>query len=352
MAIVNFNDVTVRGIAVAVPECVVENADNTCFPQDEVNEFISVTGIERFHVAGSECCTSDLSFAAAEKLIAELGWERNSIELLIFMSQTPDFVVPNTATIMQDRLQLSTSCAAFDMSLGCSGYLYGLSTASAYLSNGVFKRALLLCGDTLSKTVNPNDKTTAMLFGDAASATAIEYDVASNGLRFLLGTDGSGAEDIIIPNSGYRNPVSIDSFVDKKDSEGKTRNSRNIFMKGMDVFSFGINKAPFAVKEIRSYFDIDDTEIDFYVFHQANKMMNEMVRKKLKIGKEKVPYSLKNFGNTSSATIPLTLVSELRDKLISDSNTLLLCGFGVGLSWGACILDVNKIVVPEIVTVQ
>jgi len=349
MALIYFNNVKISGISAAVPKTIIENKENGFFNESEILKFISTTGVERFR--DGEPCTSDLCFAAAEKLIAELNWDKSEIEMLLFLSQTPDYILPNTAPILQNRLNLPKSCIAFDMTLGCSGYIYGLSTISSYMSTGAIKKALFLCGDTPTKTVNKRDKTTAMLFGNAGTATAIEFEKGADSLKFTLGSDGSGFNSIIIPDGGYRNPISNESLIENELGEGIIRNNCNVFLDGMDVFSFGINQAPASVKETLSACSKTDEDIDFYIFHQANLMMNEMIRKKLKIGKEKVPYSLADYGNTSSASIPITLISQIRDELISKEINLLLCGFGVGLSWGSCILKTNNLIIPEIIEV-
>ena len=349
MASVQFNNIKLVGIAAAVPRAIVENKENSFFSEDDVKKFVSTTGVQRYR--SGDMCTSDLCFEAAEKLLTELKWDRSEIDMLVFISQTPDYILPNTAPILQDRLKLPKSCIAFDMTLGCSGYIFGLSTVASYMAAGTIKKGLFLCGDTPSKTVNKRDKTAAMLFGDAGTATAIEYEKGADAISFSLGSDGSGYKAIVIPDGGYRNPISKESLTENVIEDGVVRNNCNLFLDGMDVFSFGINQAPQSVKEAMSTFQKTDENIDFYVFHQANMMMNEMIRKKLKIAKEKVPYSLADYGNTSSASIPITMISQIREQLMNGENNLLLCGFGVGLSWGSCILKTNNLVIPEIIEV-
>lgn len=351
MAKISIKHVKIAGVSAAVPKRISENTANEIFTADEVNKFISVTGVERYRVSEGGVCTSDLAFAAAQKLIEELKWDTKEIEMLVFLSQTPDYIIPNTAPILQHKLQLPTSCIAFDMTLGCSGYIFGLSTVASYMAAGHIKKALFLCGDTPSKTVNKNDKTSAMLFGDASTVTALEYDVQAGDMNFVLGSDGAGYNAIIIPDGGYRNPISNVSLEEKILEEGVVRNNCNLHLDGMDVFSFGITQAPKSVKETLSEFNSAESQIDYFLFHQANQMMNEMVRKKLKLPKEKVPYSLADFGNTSSASIPITMIHKIRKELTEKTNTLLLCGFGVGLSWGSCILKTDNLVMPEIIEI-
>ena len=349
MAVVRFENIKIAGIAAAVPRTIVENTDNSFFPEDDIRRFMESTGVQRYRAG--EQCTSDLCFEAAEKLIAELKWDKAEIGMLVFISQTPDYILPNTAPILQDRLKLPKSCIAFGMTLGCSGYILGLSTVAAYMSGGSIKKALFLCGDTPSKTVNKKDKTAAMLFGDSGTAPAIEYQPGAGAINFSIGSDGSGYKAIIIPDGGYRHPYSADSLKENTLEEGVVRSNCNLFLDGMDVFSFGITQAPASVKETLAYYNESTDNIDYFIFHQANLKMNEMIRKKLRLAPEKVPYSLADYGNTSSASIPLTMVTQIHEQLTTKENKLLLCGFGVGLSWGSCIVTTNNLVIPEIIEV-
>ncbi len=355
MAYLSFSNVRLSGISVAVPKTISENVDNTTFSSEDVQSFIKTTGIERFRVSDPDVCTSDLAFSAAEKLLCELNWDRNDIELLLFISQGADYILPNTATILQDRLKLPKSCIAFDMTLGCSAYVYGLSVVASMMSTGAIKKALFLCGDTPTKFVNEDDPSTAMLFGDAGSATALEYSLGADDMKFALGTDGSGFRSIIVPAGGARQKIKtmddVEALQKKKNEDGIVRTDAQLVLDGMNVFSFGITMAPASVRETVDHFKVDINSIDYFVFHQANMMMNKMIRKKLKLPVEKVPFSLKDYGNTSSASIPVTMVTEIRESLTQSENTLLLCGFGVGLSWGSVILNTKNIVVPEIIEI-
>lgn len=349
MASIKVPNITIAGMSAAVPKKIVENEQNPYFPADDVKKFMTTTGVERFR-AGPEC-TSDLCYEASERLIKELGWDKSEIELLVFLSQSADYLLPNTAPILQDRLGLPKSCIAFDMTLGCSGYIYGLSTVASYMAGGSIKKALFLCGDTPSRSVNARDKTSAMLFGDAGTATAVQYTEGTEGMSFCLGSDGAGYKAIIVPDGGHRNRITEASLVEHEIEEGVIRNKTNLFLDGMDVFSFGISQAPASVKETMAAFNETNEGINFFVFHQANMMMNEMIRKKLKLTKEQVPYSLRNFGNTSSASIPLTMITEIREQLTQGKNRMLLCGFGVGLSWGSCVLNTENLVIPELIEI-
>ena len=331
MGLLKVNNVKISGIVSAVPKNIIKNRELNLFVNEqEAEKFISVTGIaEKRHVSVDQC-TSDLCFSSAEELISKLNWNKDDIEVLIMVTQTPDYVVPNTSIILQDRLGLPKSCICFDVPLGCSGYVYGLSIISQFLQNGGLKKGLLLVGDTLSKQCSMLDKSTYPLFGDAGCATALEYNKGSE-MLYDLWSDGSGYSSIIVPDGGYRNPLNEKSLIQEADSEGNVRSKINTYMNGTEVFSFGISEVPKEIKKFISHFDLDISKIDYMFFHQANKFMNEMIRKKVGLTKEQVPYSLDRFGNTSSATVPVT-ISTLGESI--KNTEVLMCGFGVGLSIG------------------
>lgn len=343
MATGRIDGISVKGISCCVPKKVELNLDITLVSPEEIQKFIEATGVEERRIVDDSTCTSDLCEKAAVELIRELNWDKDSIEILIFVSQTSDYLLPVTSAILQDKLQLSKNCIAFDIPLGCSGYVYGITVITGMMKSLGIKRGLLLAGDTSSKWVSKTDKSTFPLFGDAASVTAFEIDDSSNQIHFDLGTDGSGYKSIIIPDGGSRNKANAASMIVNEFESGISRNQCQLVLDGMDVFSFGISQAPKTVNKLIDTFAIDKEKVDFFVFHQANLMMNKMVAKKLKLPVEKVPYSLKKFGNTSSASIPLTIVSELKDKLSGSNSNLILCGFGVGLSWGTIHLELNSV---------
>jgi 3-oxoacyl-[acyl-carrier-protein] synthase-3 len=352
MANFSINNIKMTGIGVAVPKERKLNLENPYFEKEEVLKFINTTGVSEFRVAPANITTSDLGFKAATKLLEEMKIDKSEIDVLIFVSQTPDYLnIPNTAPILQDKLNLSKSCIAFDLPLGCSGFVYGLSTIVAYMQNSAFRKGLLICGDTASKSINKRDKSSSLLFGDAAAAALFEKTSNLAKIFFNMGTDGSGYDSIIINDGGFRNPYNSKSLIEDDYGNGIIRNKCQLVLEGMDVFSFGISQAPKTVKELYAFANIDNEHVDYAIFHQANLMMNEMIRKKLKLDKEKVPYSLEKFGNTSSASIPLTMVTKLADELKSGSKRLLMCGFGVGLSWATCYLETEKLIVIDLIEV-
>lgn len=347
MAFLHYSNVRIAGIAAGVPKIVKsnltdeENISKEYTPED----YVKTTGVIERHVSKT-LCTSDLCYAAAEKLIEELKWDKSEIGAIVFVSQTADYFLPATACILQERLGLSKECYATDCALGCSGWVYGLSQVMGLLCTGEIKKALLLVGDAKKHADVPLDP----LFGYAGTATAIEYSEGAKDFQFHFGTDGSGYDAIIIPDGGSRNQVSLDSF-QYEEIEGKLYNRLTARMNGMDVFSFAISTAPKSIKRLAEHFGFDYQEADYFVFHQANMKINNMIIKKLKLDETKVPSCMSHIGNTSSASIPLTIVTQLRDKLANPTK-FLCCGFGVGLSWGTVAFDTENIVVPELVLVD
>lgn len=349
MAFLEVKNVSIKGISACVPKNIVDNAQDYPKKWQGYESFVSATGIAKHRSSPEDICSSDLCLNAAEQLIAELGWDKKEIDALVFVSQTPDFYnVPATSCLLQERLGLSSSCYTLDIALGCSGWVYAMSVVCSLMQNGSIKKGLLLAGDTPTKFCSKDDKSTFPLFGDAGTATALEYSLGAEPIRFALQTDGSGYKAIAINAGGYRVPVSNDSLVMKDYGEGKVRCDLNVEMDGEDVFMFGISKAPKVIKLLAEQYAIDLSTIDLFTFHQANLFMNEKIRNKLKIDASKVPYSIQEYGNTSCASIPLTLVTRCAEQLQGGRIQHIACGFGVGLSWGALSFVTDSIVVPII----
>jgi 3-oxoacyl-[acyl-carrier-protein] synthase III len=351
MASFSVSGVRIAGVAAAVPLHEISNWDYDRLSDQEKKLLIKTTGVEKKRVAPQGLATSDLCFEAAQKLVSELGWSAGDIQLLIFLSQSRDYFLPSTSIILQDRLRLPKSCIAFDIGLGCSGFVYGLSVAASMMSTAKIKKALLLVGDISSATCSMDDKSTWPLFGDAGAATALELCDGVGAMSFTLGSDGAGYEAIIIPDGGIRNLITNDSLEKKKVSEGIERSRLNLALNGVDVFNFSVTEVPASIKEFFAYTDTSGTDYDHFIMHQANLLMNETIRKKLGIDASRVPYSLARFGNTSSASIPLTMISELRQELRTKKLSLLLSGFGVGLSWGTAGIVTRNIACPALIEV-
>lgn len=350
MAFLEIKNVAVRGISACVPKTCIENASFYEERWGGYEQFLAATGIAKHRNSPADICSSDLCVRAADELLGSLGWEKDTVDALVFVSQTPDYYnVPATSTVLQDRLGFSNKCYTLDIALGCSGWVYGLSVLSSLVQSGTIKRALLCAGDTPTKFCAPTDKSTFPLFGDAGTVTALEYSERADSMQFAMFSDGSGFKAININNGGYRNPVTEESFKLKEHGEGKIRSGLNLEMDGESVFVFGISKAPKAIKALCEQFGIDMSGIDLFTFHQANLFMNEKIRSKLKIAPEKVPYSMQEYGNTSCASIPLTMVTRRSEMLQSQRVNHIACGFGVGLSWGAVHFSTDHIVIPQLI---
>lgn len=343
MANLQFQDIGIRAIAAAVPKQVINNYKFTeFFEEDVVKEVVDKVGIYQRRVADQNTCASDLCFAAAEKLFTDNKIDRDEIDAVIFISQTADYRMPATAIILQDKLGLPSSALAFDINIGCSGFVYGLSIAYSYLLQAGINKVLLLDGETRTKAYSFKDRTTGFIFGDAGVAALLDKDNIYGKSYFSLNSDGSRHELIKIDAGGYRKPSTCETVREKVvDEYGNIRTEEQGYMNGADVFNFVIREIPKNIKEMYEFSGSNKEDIDQFVFHQANSFMNNYLAKKLKIDNEKVPATIHKYGNTSSVSIPLTIVSEL-GHLKNSPQKIMLCGFGVGLSWGTAILNFNS----------
>lgn len=344
----SFNNVRMAGVSACIPEKIAKNIDYKWISVKERKNLIKTIGVEQKYQAPRGTATSDLCYFAAEKLLKELDWDKNSVDLLLFASQSRDYILPATACILQNRLKLPVKCAAMDIVMGCSAYNYTLSVAYSMLSSGLMKRALLLVGE-ISSIGSYRDKTTYPLFGDAGTATALEFKDGYANAYFNMQTDGSGYRAIHIPESGYRKAPSKSSFDAERFGKGIIRHRGHVSLDGLEVFNFSLREVPVNIKKTLKYAEMSLDDIDYYIFHQANLLMNDTIRKITKIDPVKMPYSLNKFGNTSSASIPLTMVTQLGNELRSKEMKLMMTGFGVGLSWGSNIVSTEKVVCPDIV---
>lgn len=348
-------NVRFAGMATCVPRWSVSNL-NDC-PSDQRSErqrLVRNIGIETRRLCAPWQCFSDLAFDAAEGLLESLAWKKEDIDALIVVSQSPDYLIPSTAIILQDRLKLKTSTIAFDVNLGCSGYPFGIHLLSSMISSGGVKRALLLVGDRCATLEGP-------IFSDAGTATALEFDASAPPMYFDLNSDGSGYQAIILPVGGHREPFAFHHFLpsagqlnidDKSESlnEPGKISGKDLIMDGLAVLNFSTQVVPPLVEQSLAYANLEKEDIDYYIFHQANRMINETIRKKLRLSPEVVPSSLHDFGNSSGASLPVTMTVRIREQLEKNNNKILLGGFGIGLSWGSCIVDINHGVFPELIT--
>lgn len=346
MAVVRFNNIGINAISACVPKTIEKNRDlGYLIPDEEIEKVIQSIGIEERRIADSGCCSSDLCCKAAEKLMHDNKIDPESIDALIFVSQTSDYHQPATAPILQHRLGSTKETLSFDINLACSGYVYGLSTAYAYANMGL--RVLLLVGETMSKMVSRHDKVNTPLFGDAGTATLIEQGEYGESV-FSLHSDGSGAMVMNVPYGGFRNQSCEEGFKEEVDADDSIRTGEQFRMDGMDVFNFGMREEPKDIKKLLAECGMTMEQVDLLIYHQANKFMTDFFSKKLKVSTDKTPYSIKRFGNTSSASIPLTIVTELKNGYSQREHTI-LSGFGAGLSWGSVMLDLRQCKISDLI---
>ncbi len=316
--------VRLAGVVSTVPARRLENqAFEDRLGEAAVADVAKMTGVQTRYWVEPGQTTADLCQAAAERLIERLAWDRASIDGVIFVSQTPDHALPASACLLHGKLGLSPHAQAFDVGMGCSGYVYGLWLASCLLQAGL-KRVLLLAGDTISPLLDPDDRATAVLFGDAGSATALERDAAAAPLHFRLGTDGTGATDLIVQDGGFRSPCGPAGAI-----------APTLKMDGNAVFAFTLRAVPALIEAVRADAGLTAEDVDFHLLHQANQFMLRHIGKKAKAPPERLPINIGKFGNTSSATLPLLLTDAVAERLSGEAATLVLAGFGVGYSWGA-----------------
>ena len=331
MAIIKYKGVTIKAISACVPKNVSKNSDlGYLIPKDEIEKTINSIGIKEKRFVDEGITASDLCCKAAEKLIEDNGIDRNSIDMVLFLSQLPDYKIPATAPLLQHRLGLPTTTAALDLSLGCSGWVYALSTAMAYASTDGINRVLLLVGETFSKFVNKMDKVDAPLYGDAGTATLVEKSEDSFETVFTLYSDGAGEDAVKIKAGGGRFKTTEESLKEHTEKDGSIISDNDVFMNGMEVFNFVMRAVPRSIRDLCAIKGLELNNVGHLILHQANKFMTDFIVKRIKYPLERVPYCLDKYGNTSSPSIPLTISSELVDQPLSDA---IVSGFGAGLSW-------------------
>lgn len=351
MAYLSYNNVGITALAACVPRHIINNYeyDLDVWPKEEVRQVVDKVGVFERRFADEGTCSSDLCFAAAEKLFTDNKIDRNEIDLLVFLSQTPDYRMPATSILLQDRLGLPMSTMAFDISLGCSGFISALSIVYGMMQNHGFRKALLLDGETRSKVYSRKDRREAFIFGDAGVAALIERNEKFGISHFSINSDGSRGNLIMIPGGGYRNMSSVETLREKVvDEYGNIRTDEQGYMNGADVFNFVIVEVPKDIKQLMEAAGEDIQSMDYYVFHQANAFINNHIAKKLRLDAEKIPWTIHKYGNTSSVSVPLTIVSELREKLQGEKKVM-LNAFGVGMAWATAIIPFVDCKISDIV---
>ena len=326
----------IKAISYFLPEKKVSNQDIVKdFPEWTVEKIAEKVGVESRHIASVSETASDMAVMAAERLFeSNQNINREKIDFVIFCTQSPDYYLPSSSCIIQKRLNLSTACGAFDFNLGCSGYVYGLAVAKGLISGGIAKNILLLTGETYNKYLHPKDKGNRTIFGDAATATVISEDGFLEIGEFSLGTDGEGGENLIVKTGCARMPQKAEDI--SFDENGNPITSDYLYMNGSEIFNFTQKNVPIVVRETLEKNKLSLDEINLTVFHQANKFMLNFLRKKIKIPKEKFFVNMSDVGNTVSNSIPIALKDAQEQNLLQGN--ILVCGFGVGYSWGACVL--------------
>lgn len=354
MARLTFQDIGIEALAAAVPSNTINNLQYTDhFDYEIVKDIVEKTGVKERRFVTDGMTSSDLCYEATKKLFEDNDVDPEEIDALFFISQTPDYRMPATAITLQDRLELPHSTLAFDVNLGCSGFVYGLSLAYSYIQQQGFRKVLLLNGETRSKVYNPKDRGTGFIFGDGGTAALINKDKKHGKSFFTLYSDGGRASLIKMPAGGYRKPSSEETLQEKVvDEEGNIRSEEDGYVKGADVFAFTIREVPRNVEETLEFAGVVKDQIDYFVLHQANLLMNKYVAKKLKLDSDKTPMCLHRFGNTSSVSIPLTMATAIKDKIGEKKNLkLLVSGFGGGMSWASGVINTNGVNVSELVEV-
>ena len=352
MAIMKFSGIGISAMAGAVPSRVIDNLKYTeFFPEDQVKEVVEKVGVYERRFADEQTCSSDLCFAAAQKLIIDNQIDRSEIDLLVFISQTQDYRMPATACTLQHRLGLSNSCIAFDVNLGCSAFIYGMSIVYSMLQTGSIRKALILDGETRSKVYGPRDRRSAFIFGDGGIAALVEKGEKFGETTLSLNTDGSRADLIMIKAGGYRHMSTPETLKERVvDEYGNMRSEEQGYMKGGDVFNFVIREIPRDIKRTMAEAGKTVDDIDYFCFHQANNFINAYIAKKMKLDLDKIPHTIEKFGNTSSVSVPLTIVSELKGKM-NGRKTLMLSAFGVGMTWATGVVSFCDTRISEIVEV-
>ncbi len=327
----------IKAISYYLPENIITNSDLIeKFPEWTLEKVASKTGINQRHIVSSNETSTDMAIKAGEKLFSEYQIDPQTIDFVMLCTQSPDYFLPTSSCIIQDKLNIPVSSGAIDFNLGCSGFVYGLALAKGLVVSGIAKNILLITSETYSKFIHPQDKSNQTIFGDAAAATLVSTNGFAEILNFSLGTDGRGAENLIVATGGMRNKTLRNDLI--KDESGALKSSDYLYMNGSEIFNFTLENVPILVNNTLNNNRVEINGIDLFVFHQANRYMLNFLRKKIKISEEKFFYFLENVGNTVSSTIPIALKeSDNENKL---KGNVLLAGFGVGYSWAGTILRI------------
>jgi 3-oxoacyl-[acyl-carrier-protein] synthase-3 len=330
----------IRAVSYYLPPKVETNEDlSREFPEWSAEKIGQKTGINERHIAADKVCSSDLGFESAQRLFAEHGVKPGDIDFLLFCTQSPDYFLPSTACLLQERLGIPHTAGALDFNLGCSGYVYGLGLAAGLIESGQARNVLLITAETYSKFISPNDKSVRSIFGDAAASTLVSASESGSVGPFVFGTDGRGGKHLIVKTGGMRQREPMAQGAAVVDEFGNVHDDNCLFMDGPEIFNFTLRVVPPMIAALRQKSGLSDEQTNYYIFHQANKYMLDVLRKKLAIPPEKFCEHLAGCGNTVSATIPIALQHALKSGRVHPGHRLMLVGFGVGLSWAGCMVQ-------------
>jgi 3-oxoacyl-[acyl-carrier-protein] synthase-3 len=344
-------NVRLAAIAAAVPSKQVSNEDLDLLSGPEAKAFIKTVGIRTRRIAPPALCASDLCAAAARRILELRGLKAADIGALVFVTQTPDYVLPGNSTLVQRWLGLPSSAYLLDVNQGCAGYVYGLASLASVMKVANIQYGLLLVGDTITRLLSPQDKSTIPIFSDAGSATLVELDPNAEPMHFSLGANGEGVEVIYVQTGGARKPCGSDNLAAGEQNDDSA-SSFHLSMRGMDVLHYALKYVAPNIRELLASAGVALDMPDYFIFHQANRVLNDCLLRKLGIAPEKAPETLFDYGNTSSATIPVTVCKRLSSQLAVGRNRLVLSGFGAGFSWGSALLTTESILCPDILEVN
>lgn len=348
MTYFNFNKIKIAGVAAAIPKEIVDiDSFSEKFGTDTIKKYKIMTGIEQFRKSKDEQTASDLGYIAAEHLLTEFKIDREEVDGLVFVSQSHDYKRPATACVLHNRLKLNENCIAFDINLGCSGFVYGFQIMASLMEKSNMRKALVIVAETSTKVMWPNDKSVAMLFGDSGSAVLLERDECASEIYGSLYTKGQGYKSIIVPAGGFRCPVADKEPFIASDGNEKTLYTQ--YMNGIDIMQFSISEVPRSIKEFLKKFNTDVEFFDYYILHQANNFIIKQLIKRFKLPKEKTPIVLDKYGNIGGVSIPLVMCNVFGNLNNNKEYKVFGCGFGIGLSWGMLAFSINENIVLPIV---
>lgn len=347
MGLLKFSNIGIKAISATVPKRIVKTTDFTdFFSAEQLEKFVDATGVVERRFADEAVCASDLCYHSACDIFDNVQIEREEIDLLIFVSQTPDYKIPGTSVLMQNRLGLKKSTIVYDLNMSCSGFIHGILMAYTFLQLPEIKNVMLLVGDTLSKTISLQDKSTGLLLGDGGIAALITKGERYGDSYFSMNTDGANLESVYIPAGGSRIRSSVDTLQNTQHEDGSVRNLEQVVMNGMDVFSFAISELPKDVKKLLEFACVTVDDIDKFAFHQANNFMSNFITKKLKVDSTKILRSIQKYGNTAGVSIPLTMVENR--LLIKEGDSILMNAIGAGFAYGTVLLDIADCQILEL----